>query len=85
MFEASFRKIFGGFLNTEGFCRVFIPGLRGLLSYSYIKSKKFLWGERLGFLSSRFPVSSPPFFLLFILRCILRVCFGQSGVLKSIV
>ncbi len=29
-FEASFRQIFGGFLNVEGFCGVFIPSSRGL-------------------------------------------------------
>ena len=53
MFEVSFRQIFGSFLNTEGFCRVFIPGLGGFLSYSYIKSEKFLWAS--------FPVSFPPY------------------------
>ena len=41
VFEASFRQIFGGFLNTEGFCRVFILGLGGFLSYSHIKTKNF--------------------------------------------
>jgi hypothetical protein len=41
VFEASFRQIWAVFLNTEGFCRVFIPGLGGFLSYSYIKAKNF--------------------------------------------
>ena len=86
VFEASFRQIFGGFLNTEGFCRVFISGLGGFCLI-HIPNRKISLGKRLGFLSSYFPVSSPPFlsFFFFILCCILRVCFSQSGVVKFVV
>ena len=44
--EASFRQIFGGFLNTEGFWfRVFIP----ILSFIFSFTSENFWGEQLGF------------------------------------
>ena len=66
VFEASYRQIIGGFLDTEGFCRVFIPRLRGFLSYSYIKSKNY-FGRVFGFSLFAFSgeFSSVPFFFLF--------------------
>ncbi len=45
VFEASFRQIFCGFFNTEGFCRVFIPGLGGFLSLFIYQKRKISLGE----------------------------------------
>ena len=44
-FEASFRQIFGSFLNVEGFCGVFIPGSRGFVLFT----KREFSFERLSF------------------------------------
>jgi hypothetical protein len=57
VFEASFRQIFGGFLNMEGFYTGFG---RLFVLFIYQNKKKNSLGERLGFLSLRFPVSFPP-------------------------
>ena len=42
-FEASFRQIFGSFLNMEGFCWVFIPSSRGFCPVH--KMKIFFWAS----------------------------------------
>ena len=65
-FEASFRQIFGGFLNVEGFCGGFYTEFEGLLSCS--QNENFLLGERLSFsllaFSGEFPLFPSSFSFL---------------------
>jgi hypothetical protein len=44
-YEASFRQLFGGFLNVKGFYRVFIPDLGGFLSHSQHKQNENFWAS----------------------------------------
>ena len=46
VYEVSFRQLFGGFLNMEGFCQGFYTDFGG---FFFIRTRKNFWGERLRF------------------------------------
>jgi hypothetical protein len=81
-FDASFRRIFGGFLNVEGFCEVFIPSLRAFVLFT--KRKKSLLSVWVP--SSRFSGESPlSFSSFFFFRLSSWFYSGQPGFVESVV